>query len=418
MLSPYSSIFPQDSNEFLPLLSSLGDDSILSNYKEKDPIFKYEMGEEGRQCLLNNNVFEKGPYNNKKELIFSPENILKKDKELINQEDEDEKISNEENRKEKEKEIFQKEQLYKDEKKIKHFSGIFENNDIVNRNSSLNTNQNVISTKLNTNTLSCIENNNFDPNINKNNQKYLSKKRIKSRTSTQTEELKEESEEKLKLGRKKYNSIETGKHTLNGEDNIITKIKTNFMDYIRKLINDFLSHGCANFNRVTSGLCKMDKTIYNINLKRKENLELKSKTLGDIFSVQYSIQKGNKIQNNDHNIEIIKNQLSEKNDTDIKKILNLTFEEAFILFRNKKDDQCLIEKEILTKINLNIWKSFKGSKGYNFENYLKINESKFKKEVKSNKEEDLNNYINKMRYYCDNFFNWFEEKQKRRKNES
>ena len=76
-------------------------------------------------------------------------------------------------------------------------------------------------------------------------------------------------------GRKSKNESGSGVHIKNSEDNIIIKIKTYFMDYINKKLNDSVHFAYKKFY-------KLNSTI-NENLKRDYNIKLMNMTIRKIY---------------------------------------------------------------------------------------------------------------------------------------
>jgi len=82
---------------------------------------------------------------------------------------------------------------------------------------------------------------------------------------------------KKKPGRKRKDKSEIGVHTKNSEDNIIKKIKTYFMKYLHKILNDSIRFAFPykTFYRLTSKITK--------NLKKDDNIRLMNMTIREIY---------------------------------------------------------------------------------------------------------------------------------------
>lgn len=203
---------------------------------------------------------------------------------------------------------------------------------------------------------------------------------------------KEKLQDKLKAGRKKKNSYETGNHNKYTSDNIIRKCKTVLINvlfnFINKKIKDIYKKSLENSSN-TKKLMKMNQSQI-INSRVKYNQSFLYKTLKEIFSENLSLRCSKyKI---DHNKNLINELLNEKDK--IKQIFfndlfSLTFLDCINHFRGSKNIYCLEGLPNYNEIcqNLNGDDDYKESfKCYidNFENIIKN-----KKSRKSNK--DANN---------------------------
>ena len=210
---------------------------------------------------------------------------------------------------------------------------------------------------------------------------------------------KEKLQEKLKAGRKKKNSYETGNHNKYTSDNIIRKCKTVLINvlfnFINKKIKDIYKKSLENSSN-TKKLMKMNQSQI-INSRVKYNQSFLYKTLKEIFSENLSLRCSKyKI---DHNKNLINELLNEKDK--IKQIFfndlfSLTFLDCINHFRGSKNIYCLEGLPNYNEIcqNLNGDDDYKESfKCYidNFENIIKN-----KKSRKSNK--DANNKKNNLEH--------------------
>ena len=210
---------------------------------------------------------------------------------------------------------------------------------------------------------------------------------------------KEKLQDKLKAGRKKKNSYETGNHNKYTSDNIIRKCKTVLINvlfnFINKKIKDIYKKSLEN-SLNTKKLMKMNQSQI-INSRVKYNQSFLYKTLKEIFSENLSLRCSKyKI---DHNKNLINELLNEKDK--IKQIFfndlfSLTFLDCINHFRGSKNIYCLEGLPNYNEIcqNLNGDDDYKESfKCYidNFENIIKN-----KKSRKSNK--DANNKKNNLEH--------------------
>ena len=227
------------------------------------------------------------------------------------------------------------------------------------------------------------------------NEKFINKKRERSKNNC-------EISNKKKCGRKFKESDDIGEHTKNCDDNMISKIKTCIINAILVLLNNsFIYIDFNNTSSIDRKFLKIVPNIYTISRKDK-NIELLGLTIKDLLN--NDISSKNSAIRKDHNKELIKKIYNEQKETDIINILNLTFGEFLNFFRGKVSDE-------LNK-KLSIIKNIKG-KFMNMTNFLE----KIKKQEmqKGGKEEDVNEYIQKLRKLCLNYENWFEQKKSRNK---
>ena len=173
-------------------------------------------------------------------------------------------------------------------------------------------------------------------------------------------------------GRKRKNESGSGVHTKNSEDNIITKIKTYFMNYINKKLNDSVHFAYKKFY-------KLNSTI-NENLKRDYNIKLMNMTIRKIYEETPPCEAYDpSVRNKNYDLiqEIFKNDYFESI-----KILNT----KYIDFLNTLEAKEYICKEIE------------------------------KKETKksNDKIDNIISYMSKVRNLLENFEKWFTKKNERR----
>ncbi len=203
-------------------------------------------------------------------------------------------------------------------------------------------------------------------------------------------------------------------HSKNADDNILKKINTNFIESIRKWINNCFIDKKGNFFLNKKGILKLNpKLIGNINLKKNEVEKLMKITFKEIFSYDISVRY--KKNDTNANLKLIENIYMENKQYFVKFILDLTFIEGYNIYNYQTD------------INefLNLFKD----KNYN-ENTIKKFYDKFEKidvllkkvyneEKKDNsKLEDIEDYIDRISILSVNYENWFERKFYRSSNKN
>ena len=187
----------------------------------------------------------------------------------------------------------------KEEDNINNFSKI----DIIKKNTMPTSNQNSIKDNIKSD---------YDFNENQNKSLNLS--------GNDTTKYKFKTEQRI-LGRKRQNSNEVGKHGKESGDNIIRKIKSRLLNYLRIFINLFI-YGIYHGN---IGEGKYKKEILKINQEQiindKNNKKFIKKTLKEIFSYKLSGKYSN--FGSDHNIKIIEILLNESDNEKKEKFQNL-----------------------------------------------------------------------------------------------
>ena len=182
-----------------------------------------------------------------------------------------------------------------------------------------------------------------------------------------------------KQGRKAKNDEEKGDHDKYVEDNMMRKIKSNFLRYIHDNINENICNKDNKLLRLDSGL--------NEKLKRDFNLELMDKTMKNLYE-NTKISKKYKTKNSDENQKLINKIYYEECDKESKAILllNKTYRESYRSF---------------------------------IENYLNEFLDKVRREEENNlKESEENNidvYIENLRKLCLSYEEWFYNKRGRNK---
>ena len=180
------------------------------------------------------------------------------------------------------------------------------------------------------------------------------------------------------MGRKKKDGQEKGEHTKFTEDNIIRKIKSNFIDYSHNLINNSFKNKELQFLRFDSEI--------NENLKKDYNLELMDRTFKDLYENTPISKKYKKIsiENGDLNKNIINKIYYEEpvKEFDVINLLNMTYKELFNDFIINNLDKFLSDI---------------------YEEEKNKNES----------EENILYYIEKVKQLCYSYENWYLKKKGR-----
>ena len=201
--------------------------------------------------------------------------------------------------------------------------------------------------------------------------------------------------------RKDKTIVEKGGHTKESSDNIIRKIKSFFGKRVYKYL--------SKLSEKKGGLLKLDIKI-NKCLKKDYNLELFKKTLKEIY---FETEISNKYKNKKQiiNEKIIYRTYQENEELEFIKILNLTYIEAFEIFRRKLNPGRKISPELEKKIEgTNILNSeyFEDSEIF----LKKIREQGISNEEK---EEDIESYIQDVINLIIGFEKWFLDKQGRKR---
>ena len=131
-----------------------------------------------------------------------------------------------------------------------------------------------------------------------------------------------------KLGRKKKGSNEIGKHGKKAKDNIANKIKTHFYNnFTRDLIKD-------NSINKNINLKKLQTKGFTSDVSKKNNEHLFGKKMAEILKEKPISTKYSKSRR-DENKKIIDEIYKENKEKNVIKILELTYEELFIIYKIK-----------------------------------------------------------------------------------
>ena len=184
-----------------------------------------------------------------------------------------------------------------------------------------------------------------------------------------------------KRGRKSKSGKIKGNHTRDNKDNIIKKIKVSCINYIHKILNDSLHFTYKMFLNLN--------TKFKEDLKKDSNTKLMSMTIKEIYE-EIIPAKRYDISNED-----VKN----KNKLLIKEIMDKNEERETIKILNTKFIDLLKQEEtkkyIIDKIK-----------------------NKVEKEGTKTNTENSDDYMEKVRYWVENYENWFYEKRGRKRHEN
>jgi hypothetical protein len=204
---------------------------------------------------------------------------------------------------------------------------------------------------------------------------------------------------KGKYGRKKLDDIIIRKHNKKSEDNIINKLKGKFFNHF---IIDFIKKNSISKKCYIKKI--PNKFISDLNKNRNERIykmKLKDILCEQVISTKY------KLSNKDANKKIIDKIYKEQKEINVIKILELTFEELFIIFRRKlndKEDMKKLEemKDKIEGLDLN-----EINNKYEDIEWL-ING--IKKKYDNNLNEDEIEYIEQLKSLCLGYEDWFNNK--------
>ena len=211
------------------------------------------------------------------------------------------------------------------------------------------------------------------------------------------EKVRKEDKEKItQYGRKKQEDKDKGKngdHNRDSEDNKMRKIKSFFGKNLYIFIRDSF--------RDKKEFLKLEINI-NKNLKKDFNEKLFKKKIKDIY-MEYDISGKYVHYDKDINQKLIEKIYKEQTETAVIKILNLTYIEAFNIFRRK-----IIEKDIVSELKNKInGTGFLDNKKFkDFDCFI----GKIREEEKKNSNGDIEEYINDIKRLCIHFEDWFEKK--------
>ena len=131
-----------------------------------------------------------------------------------------------------------------------------------------------------------------------------------------------------KLGRKKKGSNENGKHGKKAKDNIANKIKTHFYNHFTR---DLIKDNSINKN---INLKKLQTKGFTSDVSKKKNEHLFGKKMAEILKEKPISTKYSKSRRYE-NKKIIDEIYKENKEKNVIKILELTYDELFIIYRIK-----------------------------------------------------------------------------------
>ena len=200
----------------------------------------------------------------------------------------------------------------------------------------------------------------------------------------------EDETKKKMLGRKKKNCKEASNHDKYSEDNIIRKIKSTLLNFLRIFINSFINE---KYNgNIGEGIFR--KEILKMNQEQiifgKYDKQLIKRKLKDIFS--YEISRKYSTFDSDHNkklIEFLLNEVDEEKRIEFENLFSLTFMDSLNHFSGIKPIPILKGMKLLK----DLCEKFKDDQTYvkllkhytfNFENTIK--DKRNRKRSKNKKE--------------------------------
>ena len=205
-------------------------------------------------------------------------------------------------------------------------------------------------------------------------------------------------------GRKKMNNErdDIAVHTKHSKDNMITKIKTFIINAIIVLLNNSFIH--LNFSNALSKdskFLKISPYIY-ISKKKDANLQMLKYTAKDLLYNDICTKFKDNSVKKDHNKKLIDYIISQQNETDVIKILNLTFGEFLDFFRETISNELKIKLSLITNVK---------TKFMNIDSFLDKVREQEKRAGETDKDIDL--YIENLRNICLEYEKWFEKKSSR-----
>jgi len=183
---------------------------------------------------------------------------------------------------------------------------------------------------------------------------------------------------KKKTGRKPKNPVSNVEHTKYSDDNILRKIKVKFFHKLVKYINNKITskyNGIVKILKPLKGEISQDNTI-------NFNRQLMDSKLKDIFS-NNEINGKFKLYEKDYNKNVI-DEIYQNNIQELINIFELTFLEAFNIFRDKNETK--------------------------FSDFAKLNTVVDELKLKEND----NNYVDKFQNVAINFENYYLQKKARK----
>ena len=202
----------------------------------------------------------------------------------------------------------------------------------------------------------------------------------------------------IRAGRKKKTDKKERSHNKFSSDNIINKLRVYFFHFVRDVIKKNSINEIIYFKKAGNDIIA--------NLTKDKNDKMHKMKIKDILSEQ-EISSKYKTYNKFENKIIIEKIYKEQKQIKVIKILDLTFEELFIIFRkNLKNDK---DKEKIVKIAKKIedLDLLKEDNKYEDINYMV---GILRKKYENLAKKELDNYIEKVEKLCCDYENWFNNK--------
>ena len=202
----------------------------------------------------------------------------------------------------------------------------------------------------------------------------------------------------IRAGRKKKTDKKERSHNKFSSDNIINKLRVYFFHFVRDVIKKNSINEIIYFKKAGNDVIA--------NLTKDINDKMHKMKMKDILSEQ-EISSKYKTYNKFENKIIIEKIYKEQKQIKVIKILDLTFEELFIIFRkNLKNDK---DKEKIVKIAKKIedLDLLKEDNKYEDINYMI---GILRKKYENLAKKELDNYIEKVEKLCCDYENWFNNK--------
>ena len=243
-----------------------------------------------------------------------------------------------------------------------------------------------------------IENNDRDSSI-KNNE-IININKLRDKIFRVEKEPKYQSQAKKKAGRKRKEEKIIRKHNEKSNDNIINKIKGHFFGYVREITKDNIKDKKLEFKKFPHA--------FIANLSKKNNERLFDMKMRNIL-YEEKITTKNKKSHIFENRYIIRKIENEKKEDKVIKILNLTFNELFLIYRHKMNLEK--DKEEIQKIAKNIEGLDLLDANKKYKDALELINKIREDRGKTMSEEELEEYIKKVKNLLGNYKEWFINKK-------
>ena len=199
-------------------------------------------------------------------------------------------------------------------------------------------------------------------------------------------------------GRISKESKLTGKHNRHSDDNIINKIKVHIFYFIRDIIKQN-SNGRIDLKKIGNKFSADLKVNKNT---RQYNMKIKDILMEEEISTKYSTL------DRFENKKIINEIYVKNEEKKAIQILELTFEEIFILFRKKLNNPKDKEKiELIAEKIKGLDLLDNNDKYKDIEYFIKEIKENYKQKISDN---ELDEYISNIKRLCLGYINWFDNK--------